>query len=465
MADANEHTTALRQSSLKARDTSDRAVRTVEEVQQKLEALARFDAVSRDTSAQLQAVNALAERVTSKVKAFDQQHETLEHALVESRKLNEMVRDMDAQIARLNEGSPLVTRIEETFAKLEHLQLQTTTELVEADRVRQAHSELLEQHRADTTELLETLQGRVDHLGLAKNAIDALGDRLSTAQSTLADVERRLAAVSTGDEAARNLDEKIDELSLRVGKLDAEARTLEQRQEALTALEVRLTEVEEAAKSTGRHLEGLAERRQELDALRATLTEFDAIHARGEALTNRLRADKQELAQFADRTASFMRDAPAISASVESLKRTLAEVEESAGRATGMKPMVDELASQAERLAARLQITKDLQARLDELHALSVEVDQKLTRQLARQAEIEAVRIACDGLSTRLTDAQHNYATLTAAQGKLASLPGQIAELEKSVGVARSEVLRLQHEEVLPAQAQMLKDRTSQYAP
>ena len=62
-------------------------------------------------------MNALAEHVTSKFKALEHQHQTIEHALVESRKVAEMVWNMDAQIVKLNEGSAMTARVEETVAK------------------------------------------------------------------------------------------------------------------------------------------------------------------------------------------------------------------------------------------------------------------------------------------------------------------------------------------------------------
>ena len=82
-------------------------------------------ALSQDTDAQLRSLNALAEHVSAKVKALESQQSVVEHALVESRRVHEMVWEMEVQLNKLNEGSKRATRVEETLAKLERIQAET----------------------------------------------------------------------------------------------------------------------------------------------------------------------------------------------------------------------------------------------------------------------------------------------------------------------------------------------------
>ncbi len=49
-------------------------------------------------------LNALAEHVNQKIKALENQKHTVERAVVESNRLNEMIWAMDVQINKLNEG-------------------------------------------------------------------------------------------------------------------------------------------------------------------------------------------------------------------------------------------------------------------------------------------------------------------------------------------------------------------------
>ena len=111
-----------REASLKARAHATKATELVADLQRKLEPLSQIQALSQDTDAQLRSLNALAEHVSAKVKALESQQSVVEHALVESRRVHQMVWEMEVQLNKLNEGSQRATRVEETLAKLERVQ-------------------------------------------------------------------------------------------------------------------------------------------------------------------------------------------------------------------------------------------------------------------------------------------------------------------------------------------------------
>jgi chromosome segregation ATPase len=434
------------------------AVRTIAEVEEKLDAISQSESVRRDTSAELQALNALAEHVASKVKALELQHQTIERALVETRRLNEMVWSMDVQIAKLNEGSTLAGRVEENLARLERLHQDTTLQADDAARTQADLSSTLDQHRREASELLQVIQAQVDRLALNRKEMETLGERLTMAQTVLADMERRLDAVTTNDETVRSLGEKTDALAQRFGGLAAQAQSLEGKQAVLTTVEQRLDQVEALAKRADWQLESLLEHRREVEHLKSAFQEFDSVYGRARALTDGLRAEKQELAQLVDRTTSFMRELPATAAAIEKVQAAVNEVEATASRAADMKPTIDELAGDIERLTPRLGTVEEVQSRLRELHAVSAEVDTNLAAQLARRAEIDGVRIACDGLSSRLSEAQHTFEALAAAQARLVPVPDQLARLEadlRTMGDRVGAVLR--DEESLAAQERRLE--------
>ena len=105
-----------REASLKARAHATKATEIVSDLQRKLEPISHLHALSQDTDAQLRSLNALAEHVAAKIKALENQQSVVDHALVESRRVHEMVWDMDVQIGKLNEESKRATRVEETLA-------------------------------------------------------------------------------------------------------------------------------------------------------------------------------------------------------------------------------------------------------------------------------------------------------------------------------------------------------------
>ena len=209
---------AARQLSQDAQEKIETAVGTIEALERRVAGLSELELKTRDTSAQLQSLNALAEHVASKTKALEHQQQTIEHALVESRKVTEMVWNMEAQIVKLNEGSAVTARVEETVHKLEQLQRDGVAELQEALSTRQKLSETFDTQRRDAMELVQSVQGHIDHLAVNRSEIETLSERVAMAQSTLDGVEQRIQQLSTIDTSVVALGDKVEQTSTRFGE-------------------------------------------------------------------------------------------------------------------------------------------------------------------------------------------------------------------------------------------------------
>ena len=102
---------------------------TVKEVEKKLASLAKLQEMSRTAEERIAALNALAEHVTQKAKLLENQKHTIEHALVESNRLNDLVWNMDVQVNKLNEGTKTAARVEETVERIEKIARETAAQL------------------------------------------------------------------------------------------------------------------------------------------------------------------------------------------------------------------------------------------------------------------------------------------------------------------------------------------------
>ena len=98
----------------------------VKEVEKRLGPLAQLQEMSKTTEERMATLNALAEHVTQKIKALENQKHTVEHAVVEANRLNEMVWAMEVQINKLNEGARQATRTEELIERVEKLSREVT---------------------------------------------------------------------------------------------------------------------------------------------------------------------------------------------------------------------------------------------------------------------------------------------------------------------------------------------------
>src|SRR5436190_15597603 len=103
---------ASREASQQALANAAKATDTLAELGRALGPLGQLQTINQETAAQLRALNTLAEHVAVKVKALESQQQVVDHALLESRRVHEMVWDLDVQIEKMREGTNLATRVE-----------------------------------------------------------------------------------------------------------------------------------------------------------------------------------------------------------------------------------------------------------------------------------------------------------------------------------------------------------------
>jgi chromosome segregation ATPase len=453
-------TTALAESARAADELSQRAIEAATRaagqsaaLEAQLETLGRIESLAGDTTAQLQSLNALAEHVSTKAKVLEGQHQTLERALVDSRRVNEMVWEMEAQINKLKEGSTVTARVEEDLAQLERLRRDVSTALEGAALERSQFTDTLAQHQREASDLLHDLRGHLDRLAVNRKEMNTLGERLAAAQGRLADTESRLASVSASEQIVGGLGEKIDGLEVRIGDLTTHAQALHEKQTALATIADRLDHVEQTAKDITAQFDQLTERRKDIEVLEHKLAALDSTFASTRTMIDTLREQKHEFARFVDRAKEFMKDAPSIEAAIEELSERVTDTEARAVHATALRPQIDELSDAVTALTPRLQLLEDLRGRLGELQELSAAIDRRLVAQLSRQAELEGLRVACDGLATQLTDAHQKLAVLQTSQKRLASIAEQTTQLQVEISTTRHSLEALQHDrEALAAQ-------------
>ena len=307
----------LRDASKEAREDSVAAAETVKELERKLGPLVQLQELSKTTEEKLAGLNALAEHVSQKAKALESQKHTVERAVVEANRLNEMVWNMDVQINRLNEGMKDAHRSEETISRIETL-VQQTNATVEA--VTKARDDLARESARFEKEgrvLVDGMGASMERLALEKKAFDALDARLRALQGSVGAAETHMEALGTKERNLSQLHQKVDVLSQSFQGLSTQADDLAKKQASLDLLHERLTQVEELAKRTALQHESLKQGRQELETLRGDIHEFHKSHAQIAQLRDKLAADRDALEAFSERMTAFMIRHPAARRDVE----------------------------------------------------------------------------------------------------------------------------------------------------
>jgi len=317
----------------------------VTELQQKFEPLSQVSALSKDTDAQLRTLNTLSEHVAAKIKALEDQQSVVERALVESRRVHEMVWEMENQLKKLDDGTKRAARVEETLAALQRMQAATNSTLEEAAQSRENFRRDVDRQERDAHNLIETVRRQLDQLATNKQEIETVHERLRLAQAGIAAAETRVEAVSTKEQQLEQLLERMQHLGARVQELTASAESLQRKQASLAALEERLGALESAAKRTQWQFESLAEHRKDLDGLKNEIQTVHTTYEHTATLLDKLRSDKREVEAFLEKAGSFMTQASQFELKVDALTSRIVSAETSAARTASVAEAVDDLAS------------------------------------------------------------------------------------------------------------------------
>ena len=269
----------LRETSREVREDSAATADTVKDLEKKLGPLMQLQELSKTTEEKLSGLNALAEHVSQKAKALEGQKHTVERAVLEANRLNEMVWSMDVQINKLHEALKDAHKSEETVGRIEALVQQAN---VTVEAITKARDDLARQSvrfEKDGRTLMDGLRASLDRVSLEKKDIDALETRLRALQGTAAEAEARMEALAVKERSLSQLHQKVDVLNKDFQGLTTHADELSRKQASLESLHERLGQVEDLAKRTAQQHDALLRGRQDLDALRQQIQDFHKSYA------------------------------------------------------------------------------------------------------------------------------------------------------------------------------------------
>jgi len=432
-AQLNQELQSIRDGARAARDDASAAAAAVQGVEHKLQGFARLQELSEGTEQRLTALNALAEHVSHKTKALETQKHTVERAVVEATRLNEMVWNMDAQIARLAQGGEQMRLAEESIGRMETLARTTAQELATASAGRDEFLREAARVEAQGSALSEQLGANLERLSIEKEEIEAFDQRLQAMARTVNDTQASVKGLMAKQDALMSMERKADTVSKAFVAWSAKADDLSARQVAIEALAGQLAQVEALGKRTASQHDNLMQEQTSIDAMRRELAEFHRAHAEAAQLRDRLAVDRAALESFGERAAAMLGRAPELEARIDAVLGKLALVDAGNQSAARLAELAGELDGRLERVGARMQVVEKVEQRVNGLHALTLELDQKLGEQVARRAELDGARNQCDTLLMQLLDAQQKLDGVAALQARVLPLAEQVAMLLQGI--------------------------------
>ena len=442
----------LGENSRLAREDTTAAMAAIEEVEKKLGPLAQLQELGQDTEERLVTLNALAERVSLKTKAIENQQLKVEHALVQTNRVNEMVWAMEVQIGTLNEGMKHAASADETLARLETISAEMTERLASAVKLHQETEQQTAKLEQRGALLLESMSAQVDTLAVGKQEVEAVDQRLRVLDGAVGRAEARLSAFAEQEKVLSSMAQGVEGLSKRFKELFAQSDDLIRRQLTLDGLHARLAQVDDLSKKTSSQIEWIQQGRQDLDKLRHDVQAFHKAHAEITQLGAKLTADRQALQAFGERMTVISTRAPELEAKFDLILGKMSVVDKATEKATWLERSMSELDGQISRLGARASVVEKIETRLNGLNTLSTEIDRRLEQQLELRHAFDKLQNASDGVMSQIADAQHKLEALSALQSRFVPLVEQVRDLKTDIDSTRSRLGEIQPDSAVVAE-------------
>src|SRR6266540_2051125 len=185
-------------------------------VGQTLKELTQAAAEAAQTKRQLTTLKTLADGVTAKVAALEQQRDVVDRATAEVGKLHELMGEVDAKIRRHEASAKGLGELESKVGELRALHaevLERSTEITaNHDAVKQADDEL----RARLVALRDDVQRAVKRFELENQGLDAVGQRIVDLRGGLTAMEGRFKLLEESSRTITDVHSKADGLATQL---------------------------------------------------------------------------------------------------------------------------------------------------------------------------------------------------------------------------------------------------------
>src|SRR5437667_4374 len=370
---------------------------------------AATDAVQ--TKRQLGTLKALADAVTQKVAALEQQREVVERATGQLAHLHDLMREIDAKIRKHEDSAKGLGELEAKVNDLKaiHGDVLERTEEISArhDEAKRADEEL----RGRLAALRDEVQRTVKRFELENQGLDAVGQRILDLRGGLTDMEARVRSLDESSRTITDVRSRADGLVTQLGGIAEHVAQLETQAERMQAVEAN-------AGRRGERVEDLAKRLSGTAVLGGQLEERTrGLLARMDGADERF----QTLNAHADEAARIEKLVPAAVATVERAERRVVDVD---AAVSSLEARAQNLESLAERTRALGQELELKQAALD-----------KATEHLGQASQVrEQAAAAAQQLEDRTGQLTGALAT---ADGRLIELTATLDELDSRAGNLR----------------------------
>src|SRR6266571_3398860 len=429
---------------------------------QTLKELTQAAAEAAQTQRQLGALKALADGVTQKVSALEQQREVVDRATSQVAQLHDVMREVDAKIRRHEESAQSLGALE---AKVQELRTLHSEVLARSDEIGAHHADAKrtdEELRGRLTALQGEVQRAVKRFELENQGLDAAAQRIMDLRGGLTDMEVRFRSLEESSKSIADVRSNADGLAAQLTGVAESVGQLETQAERVRVVEANAARLGESVEDMTQRVARIEKAQPVVQAVLQDVASLKGTHEAVKGAIEQVQVAEGEIARARESQAATKAWLASATDSVNSLRGELAAVEE-------LKPGVEHVRGEADRLSqsladieTRRKLVDDLNVRLSELSSLGTKLEERSSGLLARMEDADQQRRAAevDAAVGSLETRAHNLDGLAERTRALAQ------ELELRQGALDKATEHLERVAQLREQAasaaQELEERTGQ---
>jgi chromosome segregation ATPase len=393
--------------------------------------LTQAAADAAETKRQLGALNALAEYVTQKTAALEQQREVVDRAIARASHLGDIVRDIDVKIQKHEESAQglgeLATRVTDLQALHGDLLTRSRDISTRHDEIAHADQEL----RGRLTALRDEVQRTVKRFELEHEGLDAVEQRIIGLRTAVSSVETRCKSLDESGRAIGDIQSRAVGLVTQFNGIVERVAEIEPQAERVGALQGE-------AERLGQTVEAITQRVARLEKTQPTveqvLSDFASLKGTHEAVkdaTERMQVTEGEIARVRDAQAETKAWLASTVESVGALRGEIAKVEEMAPMVESVRNEADRLSQSMTHIASRHELVDQLSARLSELTATGSQLEES-TRALG--ARMDSTDERFEALTAHADEAARIQKLVPTVASAVERAERRMADLDTAVG-------------------------------
>ena len=356
---------------------------------QTLKELTQAAAEATQTQRQLGALKALADGVTQKVSALEQQREVVDRATSQVAQLHDVMREVDAKIRRHEESAQSLGALE---AKVQELRTLHSEVLARSDEIGAHHADAKrtdEELRGRLTALQGEVQRAVKRFELENQGLDAAAQRIMDLRGGLTDMEVRFRSLEESNKSIADVRSKADGLAAQLTGVADSVGQLETQAERVRGVEANAARLGESVEDMTQRVARIEKAQPVVQAVLQDVASLKGTHEAVKGAIEQVQAAEGEIARARESQAATKAWLASATDSVNSLRGELAAVEE-------LKPTVEHVRGEADRLSqslaeieTRRKLVDDLNVRLSELSSLGTKLEERSSGLLARMEDAD----------------------------------------------------------------------------